>query len=255
MLVVKLVWAGLFAVLLLIALVATRAFWPDDPAIARYDALVVFALGVQIAFLLWRLETWNEVAVIFLFHVTGTAMELYKTSIGAWIYPEPGLLKLADVPLFSGFMYAAVGSFLIRALRVFSLRFRPFPPLWPTILLAVLIYANFFTRHHLPDIRLLLFAASVALFWRCQMIFMVNRRDRRMPLPLAALCLSVPLWIAETIGTLTGTWAYAGQAPGAIAPFQTLGSWYLLLYVSLLMVLGVRRGAALPALKSQEIER
>jgi uncharacterized membrane protein YoaT (DUF817 family) len=87
------------------------------------------------------------------------------------------------------------------------------------------------------------------------MIFRVDRRDRRMPLPFAALCLSVPLWLAETIGTLTGTWAYAGQAPGTPAPLATLGSWYLLLYVSFLMVLAVNRRAVAAAPLRNEMER
>lgn len=243
LLVVKLVWAGLFAVLLLIAVTVTSALWPAGAAVARYDALVLFAVAVQILFLAFRLETWREAGVILLFHAVGTAMELYKTSIGSWIYPEPGLLKIGAVPLFSGFMYAAVGSFLTRAIRVFDLRFAPFPPAWAAVPLSLAIYVNFFTHHHTVDIRPALFALTVLVFRRTGMRFRVDSRDRRMPLPFAALCLSVPMWTAETIGTLTGTWAYAGRDAGSAAPLATLGSWYLLLYVSFLMVLAVNRGA------------
>ena len=42
--------------------------------------------------LAFRLETWEEAKVIFVFHVVGTAMEIFKTSVGSWIYPEPSLL-------------------------------------------------------------------------------------------------------------------------------------------------------------------
>lgn len=243
LLVVKLIWAGLFPVLLLAAIVATGLWWPDAAGLARYDALVLYALGVQVVFLSIRLETWREAAVILVFHLLGTGLELYKTGHGAWVYPEPGALKLATVPLFSGFMYAAVGSFLARAIRVFHLRFEGFPPLWAVLPVVLAIYVNFFTLHVWADLRWALFAATVAVFWRTTMVFRVDNRDRRMPLACAALCLAVPLWVAETIGTVTGTWIYADHAPGAVAPYATLGSWYLLLYVSFMLVLGVNRRA------------
>lgn len=238
---VKLVWSGLFAVLLLLAIVATGLWWPGVATLERYDALAIFAVLLQGLLLATGLETRGEAAVILLFHMLGTAMELYKTGLGAWVYPEPGLLKLAAVPVFSGFMYAAVGSFLARATRVFHLRFQAFPPLWAVYALVAAIYVNFFTLHVLPDIRWLLFGASVLLFFQTRMVFRVVQKDRRMPLPVAALCLSVPLWIAESIGTLTGTWAYDGHPPGSMAPIATLGSWYLLLYVSFMLVLAVHR--------------
>ncbi|HAR50430.1 MAG TPA: DUF817 domain-containing protein, partial [Roseovarius nubinhibens] len=118
----------------------------------------------QAAFLWLGLETWEEARVILLFHLTGTAMEIFKVHAGSWSYPEPGLLKLYGVPLFSGFMYASVGSFMARTIRVFDMRFAPFPPFWTTLVLAVAIYVNFFSHHFLPDIRLGLFAATVLLF-------------------------------------------------------------------------------------------
>ena len=37
-------------------------------------------------------------------------MEVFKTEAGSWTYPEDNLLRIGGVPLFSGFMYAAVGS-------------------------------------------------------------------------------------------------------------------------------------------------
>ena len=243
LLVAKLLWCGLFAVLLLLAIAGTGLWWPETATVARYDALVVFAVAVQAVFLVTRLETPREGAVILAFHMLGTGLELYKTGLGAWVYPEPGVLKLATVPLFSGFMYAAVGSFLARAIRVFDLRFTRFPPLWAVVPLVALIYANFFTLHVMPDLRWGLVALTLLLFWNSHMVFRVDRRDRRMPLVVAALCMAVPLWVAETIGTLTGTWTYADHAPGAVAPPATLGSWYLLLYVSIMLVLAVNRQA------------
>jgi Uncharacterized integral membrane protein len=95
--------------------------------------------------------------VILLFHAVGTAMELFKTATGSWTYPEPSLLRLGGVPLFSGFMYGSIGSYIARAWRLFDFRFIRHPPLRATLALAAAIYLNFFADHYLPDARVLLF--------------------------------------------------------------------------------------------------
>jgi len=38
-------------------------------------------------------------------------------------------LRIMGVPLFSGFMYACVGSYMARVWRIFDFRFDRFPPL------------------------------------------------------------------------------------------------------------------------------
>ena len=77
-------------------------------------SLLLAAVAIQIAMLAFRLETFEEARVIFVFHVVGTVMEIFKTSVGSWLYPEPSLLRIGGVPLFSGFMYAAIGSYIAR---------------------------------------------------------------------------------------------------------------------------------------------
>ncbi len=42
--------------------------------------------------LAFKLETWEEAKVILIYHVVGTAMEVFKTDVGSWIYPEPSIL-------------------------------------------------------------------------------------------------------------------------------------------------------------------
>ena len=79
---------------------------------------------------MFKLETWEEAKVILVFHVVGTIMEIFKTWKGSWIYPEPSLLRSVGVPLFTGFMYAAVGSFMARCWRLFDFEFRRHPPIW-----------------------------------------------------------------------------------------------------------------------------
>ena len=236
-------WACLFGGLLLTAIIATKLVWQPDWPIHRYDALFLFAIATQAIFLRFRLETWEEARVILLFHLTGTAMEWFKVSAGSWTYPEAGVFVILNVPLFSGFMYAAVGSYMARVIRVFDMQFAPYPPFWLTVLLAAAIYVNFFAHHFLPDIRLLLFAATVALYARTRIWFRIHDRHWWMPLPLAAILSALALWVAENIGTATGTWIYSGQITGQMVSFAKLGSWYLLLYVAFVTVTLVTRSA------------
>ena len=228
----KQAWACLFGASLLAALILTRLVWQADWPVARYDTLVLVALTLQALFLALRLESWSEARVIALFHLTGTAMEIFKVHAGSWSYPEPGLLKVMGVPLFSGFMYAAVGSYMVRVIRVFEMRFTIFPNLSLHFGLAALIYFNFFAHHFGPDLRVGLFFATAALYARTAIRFRVGDRWFWMPLPVAAVLASVFLWLAENIGTLTNTWLYAGQSPGDVVSFAKMGSWYLLLYVA-----------------------
>ena len=243
MFVLKQGWACLFGGLLLVAIIGTKLVWQPDWPLHRYDALFVFAIATQAAFLWFRLETWEEARVILLFHLTGTAMEWFKVGAGSWAYPEPGLFVILNVPLFSGFMYAAVGSYMARVIRIFEMRFAPYPPLWMTFLLAAAIYANFFAHHFLPDIRVILFAATILLYARTRIWFRISDRRWWMPLPVAAALSSLALWLAENVGTATGTWLYSGQRPDHWVSFAKLGSWYLLLYVAFVTVTLVSRQA------------
>lgn len=236
-------WAALFGILLLIAIIATRFLWSEDWALARYDALFLFAISTQALFLWARLESIAEAKVILLFHLTGTVMEVFKLAQGSWDYPEQGFFEIGGVPLFSGFMYASVGSFMARVIRIFHMQFAPYPPFPLTVLLAVAIYINFFTHHYLPDIRFVLFAATLLLFWRTRIWFFPGRTPRWMPLPLAAFLSAFFLWLAENVGTFTRTWTYAGQGDFDLVSLGKFGSWYLLLFVSFVTVTLVLRDA------------
>jgi uncharacterized membrane protein YoaT (DUF817 family) len=107
-------WACLFGGAMLFLIIATKYLPPEAIGIARYDLLFLAALAIQISMLAFRLEKPSEAMVILIFHVVGTAMEIFKTSVGSWIYPEDNFFRIAGVPLFSGFMYASVGSYLAR---------------------------------------------------------------------------------------------------------------------------------------------
>lgn len=233
---VKQAWASIYAILLLIGIYFSAQFWQADWALARYDALVIWAVGLQIMMIAFKLETLREAKVILIFHVIATVMELFKVNLGSWHYPEEGFLKLYNVPLFSGFMYASVGSYIARVIRLFDMRVQPYPPMWMTVVLATAIYVNFFAHHFWYDIRWLLFPATIALYYRTWISFRVNVNTHRVPLPLAAFISSFFIWLAENVGTISATWLYHGQSPDDWVSFGKLGSWYLLIYVSFVTV-------------------
>jgi uncharacterized membrane protein YoaT (DUF817 family) len=239
-------WACLFGAVILALLLGTHLWWPTH-AIARYDALTLAAVLVQILMLRFGLETWEEAKVILLFHITGTVMELFKTSAGSWIYPEPSLLHIGGVPLFTGFMYASVGSYIARCWRLFDFRFTRHPPLAATVALCVVIYANFFTHHWLPDIRWALFVAAALLFGRTRIHFRIWRQWRSMPLLLGLVLVAVFIWLAENIGTFAGAWVYPSQIHGwsPVGPAK-LGAWFLLMLISYVMVTVINRPRPLP---------
>lgn len=241
-------WACLFGGAMLALLLGTHLWWPAHAPVSRYDFLVVAALLIQAAMLALKLESWEEARVIFVFHVVGTIMELFKTAHGSWIYPEDSLLRIGHVPLFSGFMYAAVGSYIARIQRIFDIRFSHYPPLWTTWVLAGAIYVNFFSHHWLPDIRLGLFAATALLFGRGWFYFTPDRRRRSMPFLPGFLLVAVFIWLAENLGTWANAWVYPSQSDGwHMVSIDKLGSWFLLMMISVVLVSLVHRPEAEPS--------
>lgn len=209
----------------------------------RYDALLVFALVVQ-AWMLWaRLETFDELKAICLFHLLGFALEVFKTSSGiqSWSYPDFAYTKLFGVPLFSGFMYAAVGSYIIQAWRLFDLRIRHHPPYWMAAIVAVAIYANFFTHHFIGDYRWYLAACTLGLYARSTVIFRPFDRDRSMPLLLAFVLIGFFIWLAENAATFFGIWRYPNQL-GAWTTVHVAkwSSWSLLVIMTFTIVANLK---------------
>jgi uncharacterized membrane protein YoaT (DUF817 family) len=233
----KQAWACLFGGLLLFLLLATHLVYPDDPILHRYDFLTLAAIAIQGAMLLLRLETLREASVILIFHIVGTVMELFKTAAGSWAYPEASVLHIGAVPLFSGFMYAAVGSYIARVWRIFDFRFSHYPPRWATWMLAAAIYTNFFMHHWTIDVRPALFAAAVLLFGRTRVHFRNFREHRWMPLLVGFGLVALFIWFAENIATFANAWHYPGQEDGwEMVSLAKLGSWYLLMLISFVLV-------------------
>lgn len=253
-------WACLFGGLMLGLLLATFLWYPDGAWLTRYDFLVLGAIAIQVMMLWTGLEIWEEARVILVFHVVGTIMELFKTYHGSWIYPEDSLLRIAGVPLFTGFMYAAVGSYLARVWRIFDFRFDRFPPLWMQGVLATAIYVNFFAHHWLPDIRIALFAATAMVYGPCMVWFRADMAHRPMPLVIGFGLVAIFIWFAENLGTFARAWAYPGQEHGwQMVSLSKLGSWYLLMIISFVLVAAMhgraRQAPGGPRLEDSEAAR
>ncbi len=227
------IFAGSFFVLLF-----ASNYLPLGP-IHRYDFLFVSALLLQIVLYLTRIETKDEIKTITLFHLIGLCLELFKThpAIGGWSYPEPGIFKIATVPLYSGFMYVAVGSYISQAWRIMHLKLTGPIRYTASVLLACTIYLNFFTNEFFPDIRWILIPFVFIVFYGVWIEFTITSRTYRMPISLSFLLIAFFIWIAENISTYLGAWQYPNQVEAwSLVSFKIISSWYLLVIISFILV-------------------
>lgn len=242
----KQAWACIFAGALLTLVVAT-ALWPPAQ-MHRYDLLFIGALVLQVLLLGSGLERPAEAKAILVFHLVATAMELFKTSpaIGSWTYPgvEGAIFTVGGVPLFAGFMYSAVGSYLARVWRLFDLRFPGFGSLRSAGILAAIAYLNFFSHHFLPDLRWALLAVIAWKLRHCDVLFRVRNADRRMPMLLGLSLVAAFIWIAENLATLARVWVYPAQQAGwhVVSPHKIL-AWFLLMFLSFVLVAALHPGS------------
>jgi uncharacterized membrane protein YoaT (DUF817 family) len=211
--------------------------------LARYDLLFLACILFQGLMVAVRLETLDELKVICVFHGLGLGLELFKVHVGSWSYPAPAHLSVGGVPLFSGFMYASVASYMIQAWRRFDLALVGWPRPRVVVPLGFAIYANFFAHHVLPDLRWLLAALVVLATWRTEIRFQaVAGRVRSMRAPVSFFCIGLFVWFAENIATFLGAWVYPHQKGGwSPVHLMKLSSWALLVIVTFLIVAELRR--------------
>lgn len=207
----------------------------------RYDVLLV--IGVALTLGLWWAgwESGREVAVICGFHVLGVTMEFFKVAAGSWEYPEDAVTKVAGVPLYAGFMYAAVGSYIVQAWRRFDLRVTRFRPA-PMTVLAVAAYLNFFTHHWIPDVRWLIAVLFVVELRATMVHFTVGPHRLRMPLAVSFVAIGFALWVAENMATFLGAWQYPNQREiWEAVHVGKFGSWSLLVSLSFVLIAVVKQ--------------
>jgi len=231
--------AAIFGITILSLIMISSWLWQDDWPIFRYDFLFIAVVLMQAWLLATGRETWAEARVILVFHIVGVVMEIFKTSIGSWVYPEPSLFKIGGVPLFTGFMYSAVGSYIARGWKLSEMRLIGAPPEWIAGLLAFAIYMNFYTHHFWYDARYVLMVVTVVLYGMCWAEFPAYGK---VPLLALFIFVGVLVYAAENIGSLSGTWLYPNQhREWEPVPIGKLGSWVLLMIVSFSLVRLVKR--------------
>lgn len=233
--------ACLFAGLFFIAMfsVPKTGLW----GLPRYDILLIFAIVVQIAMVKLGLETWDELKAISLFHLVGFVLEVFKTSsnIQSWAYPDFAYTKLFNVPLFTGFMYAAVGSYIIQAWRLFDLKIKSHPPYWLATLTALMIYLNFFTHHYIGDYRWYIAAFALGLYARTFVFFTPYDITRKMPLLLSFFLIGFFIWLAENIGTFAGIWRYPNQLGAwSMVHMSKWSAWALLVMMTFTIIVHLK---------------
>ncbi|SEQ74295.1 Uncharacterized membrane protein YoaT, DUF817 family [Amphritea atlantica] len=235
---IKQAYASVFGGFLLGVMIVTRLWYPLE-SLHRYDFIFLAAIAFQLFLLAFKLETLRESVVIIVFHFVATLMELFKTSdaIGSWVYPEEYIFGVGNVPLFTGFMYSAVGSYIARVWRIFEFEYSSYPPKWVTILLVILVYANFFSHHYIWDMRWLLLGVTVALFYKTDIYFRVRKTHRKMPILLGWFLVALFIWFAENIATYANIWIYPNQVDEwHMVSVAKLSSWFLLMLLSFVLV-------------------
>jgi uncharacterized membrane protein YoaT (DUF817 family) len=160
--------------------------------------------------------------------------------VGSWSYPAGGIIKIGGVPLYSGFMYAAIASYICQAWRRMQLHVEGVP-MRATMITAVLIYVNFYTNHWLPDMRWPLVLLVLFLLRKVSVRYVVRKTTYRMPLYMSFALIGFFVWIAENIGTYIGAWQYPNQADGwKFVHASKVGSWAILIIFSFMLVLWLK---------------
>jgi uncharacterized membrane protein YoaT (DUF817 family) len=225
----------LFPVVIFAALALTKIM--PLPFLPRYDWLLIICLLMQWGMVRSGLETLDELKVITLFHLIGLTLEIFKVHMGSWSYPGEGYSKVFSVPLHSGFMYASVASYLCQAWRRLSVELVKWPPFLIVVSLAAAIYLNFFVHHYWIDVRWVLSALVIIVFWQSWVTYDVGGIRYRMPLILSFTIIGLFIWIAENIATFFGAWQYPNQTDAwSLVHLGKVSSWLLLVIVSFLIV-------------------
>lgn len=209
----------------------------EIPFIHRYDLLLIACIVAQIFMIRLGIETIDELKVICVFHLIGLMLEIYKVHMGSWAYPQEGWTKIFDVPLYSGFMYASVASYLCQAWRRLQVKVYRYPSAWCTIPLGLAIYFNFMTHHFIYDLRWVLMLLLFVIFFKTYVEYTILGVKRRMPLVLSFALIGFFIWVAENIGTFLGAWYYPHQVNGwNLVKWGKFSSWFLLVIVSFMIV-------------------
>lgn len=205
--------------------------------VPRYDFMLIACIVIQVVLYQLKFETRDEVLVICMFHLLGLAMELFKVHIHSWSYPEFAYTKIGGVPLYSGFMYASVASYLCQAWRRLDVQISCWPAKLTARLSGAAIYINFFSNHFIADMRYVIGLFILYFFSKSVVSFKVDGGVYRMPVVISFLLIGFFIWLAENVATLLGAWKYSYQHNNwAMVDCQKISSWFFLVIVSFIIV-------------------
>lgn len=213
------------------------------PGVPRYDLLFFCCVALQGALLVSGKESLHDLKTLSLFHVFALALEIFKThpAIHSWTYPEASFFRVLGVPLYSGFMYAAVAAFMLHAMRELRLHVEGLPRRAWLVTWVTLVFLNFFTHHFTVDLRWPLTLWGLFLFRDARLHRHEPGRGASLLVVFAGFGLA--LWAAENLATWGGAWAYPHQLGGwHPVGFAKAHSWSLLAVLSFVIV--VLRGSA-----------
>jgi uncharacterized membrane protein YoaT (DUF817 family) len=229
--------SALFGGLILLGIILSK--YIDFGSIYRYDALLLYAIVIQIILIITKAEEPKEILAIIIFHITAMGMEIFKTSpmVGSWVYPENAVLAIGTVPLFTGFMYSSVGSYIARSWRINNFRFYNLPSKTTLFFIGLSIYVNFFTNYFVNDVRYILFIFIVIAFWKTKFYVNITSRDIQIHPLVSNALLAFFVWVAEQISTFASVWVYPNQIDTwRPVSFRMFTSWYFLLIFSFCII-------------------
>jgi hypothetical protein len=118
---------------------------PARRPLARYDFLFLAALAVKVRFT-FR-PTFEEPPA---YHASGTVMRCSDQR--RLVEASRASASTSPAPLFTGFMYSCIGSYICRS-GACSAEFTQHPPLWAHAPSSLAVYVNFFAHHYVWDFR------------------------------------------------------------------------------------------------------
>lgn len=199
--------------------------------VAQYDAVLVYCVIVTVVAGSLGWLTRRELIAMLAGYVTVMALAIVAVTQGERSYPLDGWAEIGGVPLLAGFGGAAVVAYVCRLWRLLAIEVEHFQSVTASAV-AVLIYANFISRHWLLDIRALLAPLLLVVLRRCWVTFTLTGRRRRIPAALGYLATVLPLWALERLcAVLVGDgWLWS------TIPVGSGGSWALLVAAAFLAV-------------------
>ncbi len=204
----------------------------------RYDILFIYAIVIQVILYKFKFETKSDIYVICIFHLIGLSMELIEVNINhSWSYNDTGLFYIGSVSIFTGFMYAAVGSYVTKEFKLLDLKLNNMPSNKFLIIYSIAILANFIFNNYVYDFRYFLIIILILFYSKVKLNYKPNERKYQFYPPLTFLLIGFFIWIAENISTYQGIWVYPNQIPvWHMVHLSKITSWMLLSIVSFNLV-------------------